>query len=633
MRFAGYPNFEGSERTCCRRPRRRSCASPPIIGLAVQYPAPCPDIRSLGKDLLTRGLDVASSVNDALMPRISMRWWLALTFGAIVALTAITVAQVLTIRSEAAFKGRARELAAGTAVTAAAAITTRDSDQGVTEATRLASQRRRVALFVFDGTGALITDPSSNGLAVSSISDLRAAVDGALQGHRTVSSVDGDRRIVVALPLQADPGAALVSVASRPDLVAAGDIVRGQLWRTLTIAIAIGALIGTSIAVFITARLRRIGRAAAKIETGNFDEPLEAGFHDELGDLAESVEHMRLRLRDLFGSLESERDRLRDLLEQLQEGVIAVDASPAVVFANSRAKLMVGRRRLATGAPLPDLWPGVDLHSFVESLFDERSQGSTFRVSPQEGFTFAVAGIPARQFNDTALLVITDVTVTARRERAEREFVANAAHELRTPLATITAAIDVLQSGAKGEPDTRDYFLTVIDRQSERLNRLVQSLLALARAQTLAEPLAVESVDVDGLLNEVAADLPDGAVTTDCEHPLTVLVHRELLRHAVENLAANALRHANGCPVQLEAHEAAGSTVRIEVLDRGPGIEERERELVFDRFYRGDNRDGNGFGLGLSIVNEIVSALGGEIEMEPRPGGGTVAAIVVQRAD
>lgn len=560
-----------------------------------------------------------------------MRWWLAVVFGVIVALTAVTVAQLLTIRSEKAFRDRAKEFAAGSAVTAAAAITARDAGVGLPEATSRAAQQRRVALFVFDGRGRLLTAPSSNGVAVDSVSGLAAIVGDSIGGRRSVDSDAEGRRIVVGLPLRSDPAASLVAVASRPDLVAAGNIVRGQLWRALLIAIVLGALVGTSVAVLIAARLRRIGRAAARIEAGDFEQPLTVHFHDELGQLAESVESMRVTLRDSFASLEAERDRLGDLLEQLQEGVIAVDSSLAVVFANSRAELLLGRRKLVAGAPLPTLWPGVDLRSFVASLFEVNSRPATFRVSPREGFTFAVAGVPARDSADTVLLVITDVTVSVRRERAEREFVANAAHELRTPLSAIASAVEVLQAGAKTDPTDRDRFLDVVERQSQRLAGLVRSLLALARAQTQEEPLAMEGVEVASVLtevsNEVSADLP---VAIRCEPGLCVRAHRELLIHAVGNLVENAVKHSGERPVEIDAHRGPGSDVRIEVLDRGPGIDDEDREVVFDRFYRTGNRDGDGFGLGLSIVREIVVALGGEIEIEPRPGGGTVAAIVIE---
>ena len=479
-----------------------------------------------------------------------------------------------------------------------------------------------------------MTPASSRGVAASSVPDLTSVARDAAQGHRSVASVSDGRRIVVGLPLRGDQAGSLITVASRPDLVAAGNIVRGQLWRTLLVCIAIGALVGTLIALLIAARLRRIGRAAARIEAGDFDQPLTIAFHDELGQLAESVESMRLRLRDTFEDLGAERNRLRDLLEQLQEGVIAIDPSLAIVFSNSRAELLLGRRNLMAGNRLPALWPGVDLHAFAASLFVPGSRPASFRVSPKEGFTFSVAGVPAWAPGDTALLVITDVTVTVRRERAEREFVANAAHELRTPLAAIASAVDVLQAGAKNEPDERDRFLAVVERQSQRLSRLVRSLLTLARAQTQEEPLAMEDIVLAELVEEVAADLAgDVDVETRCEEGLLVRSHRELLVHAMGNLAANAAKHAQGRPIEIDCHREPGSAVRIAVLDRGPGIAEADRELVFDRFYRGDEREGEGFGLGLSIVREVAVALGGEIEIEPRQGGGTLAAIVLAEAE
>ena len=426
----------------------------------------------------------------------------------------------------------------------------------------------------------------------------------------------------------------MVAVASRPDLVAAGDVVRRELLRTVAIAIAVGLLLGTLLAVLLTSRIRRIGRAAARIEGGSFDEPLHHTFNDELGVLAGAIDSMRLRLRDSFATLEGERDRLRSLLEQLQEGVIAFDRDLRVVFANSRAALMIGRRVLAEGAPLPEPWPGASLRHIAERLFKPGATVANERVSPDSQHTYSVAGIPARADASSALLVITDITAVERRERAEREFVANAAHELRTPIAAIASAVEVLQEGAEEDPEERARFLALVKRQSDRLGRLVRALLTLARAQTRAEVIRLEPVAVGPLLEEIAgelADHPEAEVRTQWEGDLLAYGHRDLLAQAIGNLVTNAVKHG-GRSVTLSAAASSRDRIRIEVRDDGPGIPPAERDRVFDRFYRGADRSAAGFGLGLPIVQEVVAAIGGRVELETTEDGGTVATIDVASA-
>ncbi len=567
---------------------------------------------------------------------LSMRWWLALVFAAIVALTAFAVAQVMTVRSEQAFRARAEELAAGAAVTAASAISAAESPGAALRIAAETAESRRIAIFLFTRDGVLLTPTRSNGVPLSSIEGLDEALTATAGRRRLVESERGGRRIVVALPLNAGRAEVLVVVAERPDLAAAGDIVRGQLGWTVAIAIGVGALAGTLVAFLITSRLRRIARAAADIEQGSFDEPLEPRFRDELGQLAAAVDGMRLRLRDSFARLGAERDRLLSLLGQLQEGVIAVDAQLNVVFANPRATLLVGRRALSEGEPLPDLWPDFELRTFAAALFEPGADVSSTRVSATPDRTYSLTGIPRQPGTGSALLVISDITAADRRERAEREFVANAAHDLRTPLAAIASAIDVLQSGAKDDPVSRDRFLAIIERQSGRLGRLVRALLTLARAQTRSEAVQLEPLDVAELLAEVAAEVgeQDGVeIEVKCAVGLHAHSHRDLLGQAIGNLAWNAVKHGGAGSVILSASEDRKGRVRIEVRDDGSGIPESVRERVFDRFYRAGDRDADGFGLGLPIVREVVAALGGQIELEPADGGGTRVTIVVSAAE
>jgi two-component system sensor histidine kinase VicK len=561
-----------------------------------------------------------------------MQVWLALVVAGIVSVTVVAVAELLTVRDENAFRARARALAAESAVTAATLVSSETTPARALAAAEVAAAKRRIALFLFDENGTRISAEASNGVVIAAVPGIDDDVRGALEGRHRVRSEGEGQRIIVALPLRGTLEGALVAVASRPDLAAAGDIVRGQLGLTIIIAIVGGAVLGTALALLITTRVRRVTRAAREIERGNFDKPLRLRFNDELGQLGRAVDGMRVHLRDSFATLAAERDRFQSFLERLQEGVVAVDRDLKVVFANSRARLQIGKQILTPGQPLPEPWPDVSLRDLAAPLFGARTDRASARVHTDAGETFSITGVPAQMVGQAALLVITDVTASDRRERAEREFVANAAHELRTPIAAIASAMEVLLGGAREEPDTRDRFLAVIDRQANRLERLIRALLTLARAQTRAEQIEFETVDVASLLEEIAGPFRargDTTIEVSCASGLTAWSHYDLLYQAVGNLAENAVKHANGHPVRLSAAPNAQGGVRIEVRDHGPGIPSGDRERMFDRFYRSGTRTSEGFGLGLSIVVEVVAVLGGDVEIEPAEGGGTKATIVV----
>ncbi len=389
-------------------------------------------------------------------------------------------------------------------------------------------------------------------------------------------------------------------------------------------------------AILIASRLRRIAAAAAAIEAGSFDTILRPGLRDEVGLLAETIDRMRDRLRESFSALESERNRLRTLFEQLQEGVVAVNSSLEVELANRTARRIFAGAPLTEGAPLPEPWPDIRIRDIARRLFEPGAGVAQARIAPDAEHTYALVGIPGGYGADLGLLVVADVSARERRERAEREFVANAAHELRTPLTAIGSALEALQLGAKEDAETRDSFLAVIDRQTTRLGRLVRALLSLARAQTRQEPLQLGAVRLRPLLDEAAEhlDAREGVeVEVSCPEGLAALGQAELLEQVVANLAANAAKHTDRGAIVLAARASGHDTVQIEVSDSGPGITPTEQERIFDRFYQsGDNGRGDGFGLGLAIVREAVRALGGVVELESAPERGTVVRVTLAAA-
>ena len=185
------------------------------------------------------------------------------------------------------------------------------------------------------------------------------------------------------------------------------------------------------------------------------------------------------------------------------------------------------------------------------------------------------------------MVVVTDVTSRERRERAEREFVMNAAHELRTPLSAISSAVEVLQQGAKDNETDRDRFLTIVERQTNRLTRLVRALLTLAHAQTRGGAIRLTPVPVAPLAHDLAGSIESPNVRVEvCCDDVEVIAHAELLRQALENLTSNALKYANDSGIAIRVAHVSDDTVRIQVVDRGPGMTAGDAEKALDRFHR-----------------------------------------------
>jgi two-component system, OmpR family, phosphate regulon sensor histidine kinase PhoR len=229
-----------------------------------------------------------------------------------------------------------------------------------------------------------------------------------------------------------------------------------------------------------------------------------------------------------------------------------------------------------------------------------------------------------------ALVILRDLTEEKRLESVRRDFIANASHELRTPVAAITGAVEtLLSSGQLLEPPARG-FVEMIARHAERLSRLTRELLDLSRLETGEFHVELGPVELAPLasasLELVRGRAEDKRIKLGFDGPpgLRVLADKRALEQILVNLLDNALKFTpEGGRVTVLA-DATGPSVVLSVLDTGPGIEPRHRDRIFERFYRADPgraRENGGTGLGLAIVKHLAQALGGQVGVESGQGG------------
>ncbi len=221
----------------------------------------------------------------------------------------------------------------------------------------------------------------------------------------------------------------------------------------------------------------------------------------------------------------------------------------------------------------------------------------------------------------------------ARLDEERRAFLANAAHEMRTPVSNVLVTLEALESGAKEDPELRGQFLGSALEETRRLARLVQDLLDLGRLDAGVVQLERHDIALAALLRRAAAAIAPRmrtrgvALRVDADD-VSVHADPERLLQAVMNVLDNALKFSpTGTTVTL-AGRAAGDAALIEVRDEGPGIAESDRTHLFEPFYMGDaSRAGGGAGLGLAMARRIVQAHGGSIAAASPDGGGAVFSI------
>jgi two-component system, OmpR family, sensor kinase len=254
-------------------------------------------------------------------------------------------------------------------------------------------------------------------------------------------------------------------------------------------------------------------------------------------------------------------------------------------------------------------------------------------------------GTEASELGDSLNAMMTTIEgAFAERAASEarlRRFVADASHELRTPVTTIRGYAELYRHGGLGAREELDQAMRRTEQESVRMASLVDDLLLLARLDE-GRPLARASVDLGVLGIDAAADAravaPDRVVTADVREGVTVEGDEDRLRQVVGNLVANALLHTpEGTPVSVRVHNGDGRAV-VEVHDDGPGMSPEVAARAFERFSRADGsrsrsggRNGGGAGLGLAIVQAIVVAHGGEVRLASTPGEGTTVTVELHR--
>ena len=465
--------------------------------------------------------------------------------------------------------------------------------------------------------------------------EVRQAVSegrGAAVRHST--SVNADLLYAATLT---ETGAVLRFAVGIEEIDAAVVRVRRQILQVGGLALLLAGLLSLVMSTALTRPLRRMRDVAGAMARGDLDARVDSGRSDELGELSDALDTLAGELQRRIGQLEEDREEMRALIDSMTEAVLVFDSGGTLRRANPAARQIFDLQQDPRGQPREAV---ARQRSFLE-LVRQVDRGESL---PPTELTLGdrhllVTGEPVPRGG--SLLVVLDTTELRRLEGVRRDFVANASHELKTPLTVIRGNAETLLD-EELPPELRRRFTEKLHANAERLQAILDDLLDLSRIESGGWQVNAQPVSVKELARSAwqpfeaeASDKGVGfrvQVDGDVE---TVQVDPAGMRQVLANLFSNALRYTPpGGTITLTARSAGSEKVAVEVRDTGSGIPAAHLPRIFERFYRvdpGRSRAEGGTGLGLAIVRHLVEGHGGRVDAESELEEGTIIRIVLPR--
>jgi two-component system phosphate regulon sensor histidine kinase PhoR len=418
--------------------------------------------------------------------------------------------------------------------------------------------------------------------------------------------------------------------------------INQQIWvlviSSLGLAFIVILLLGTRITKHYIKPIEASTNVATELAKGNYKARVYEENMDETGMLSQSINILARNLQDMVKAQEMQQDRLTTLIESMGSGLILIDSRGYINLINRTYK------EIFNVEPVDYLYRQYSealQHDEVISLVEEIFM-TEIKIRKQlllsltiERKHFEVYGTPIISANDEwkgIVLVFHDISELKKLEQMRQDFVANVSHELKTPITSIKGFSETLLDGAKENEELLENFLTIILKESDRLQILIQDLLDLSKIEQPSFSINCQKVDIKETLEEIMALLKRKAedkqvnINLYTEGNTTIDGDPYRLKQIFINLVNNAIAYTPSDGTVTVSLKSQEEQVQVEVVDTGIGISVEELPRIFERFYRIDkarSRNSGGTGLGLAIVKHLVEAHHGTITVTSSQGKGT----------
>lgn len=427
--------------------------------------------------------------------------------------------------------------------------------------------------------------------------------------------------------------------------------IAAAAWMRVALTAALVSFAGVALGLIVVRRVSRrladVVSGARRYAQGDLRHRIPPADVREFGSIVDTMNHMAAELDHRIETITQQRNELDALWLSLKEAIVVIDSEMRVLRMNRRAAALLETDPVdARGRGILDIVRPAPLRRCIERLLSDIEGGDRDAAPVSDGRrSLLLRAAPLRDTSGAsvgATVILSDVTRLHQMEQAHRALLTGVAHELRTPVTAMRAAVETLMQGADADSEARARFLGSLAAQAERLGALVEDVLAVVRLQDADQapsadvaPARLAFVLADAVEQcRPQAEARSISLNLACPTDLAAPVNADLVRRAVANLVDNAVRnsHADG-RVAVEA-SIEGNTVAIRVEDAGRGIESGHLDHLFDAFYRVDAsraRSAGGTGLGLTIVKLVAACHGGRVAVTSAPGQGSAFTLYLPR--
>ena len=411
------------------------------------------------------------------------------------------------------------------------------------------------------------------------------------------------------------------------------------LYIFIILILSIATIILVKYSISLRSYLKEFMKVSKDISNKQFDSRVKGQMSGEMGIFANNFNSMIDTINITIKDITDKNMQLKSIMQSVSHGILAIDTKGKILLINDLAKIMVdGNQKL-----IPE---GKNIRQFIQNqivldsiIYNMSGENSTVIQKNISKDTIYKIKIDPVHFEDTDAVIgfiinIENVTEYVKLENMRKEFVANVSHELKTPLTSITGFVETLKINDDIDKNTRNHFLDIIEKESNRLKGLIEDILLLSSIEN-GQDLSYEKVKLFDVFKEVCeiteyiASSKNITISYNFEdEDVCIYGFRDNIKQIFLNLIDNGIKYTpkDGHIEVVQHYDENRQNIILEFKDNGIGIPKESLNRIFERFYRVDkarSRDIGGTGLGLAITKHMVKSLGGNITVESILGIGS----------